>query len=343
MKRRHWVTLITLVLVGVMVVLGWGEFGRAWKLLGRVDLWILALLIPVQVLSYFATGEVIFGYLRSKGSLTRAPWWLTPRVALELNFVHHVMPSAGIAGFSYLGWVLNRYGVTAGRATMAQIVQVTLTFVTYTLILVLAVVVLAFDRGVNRAIILTSAVLVAAVVASVALTVFLASGRERLAALAGWLTRTVNRVVSAVTRHKRNAVLDLATVETFFNEIHQDYCEMRDDKRLLVRPFLWAALANCLDISLLFIAFRSLGLWVNPATIVVAFGVSSILGMMSATPGGTGVYEAAMIVFMAAAGVPPHAAIAGTLLARVALLAGTIVFGYLFYQLRLSGYRKNAA
>ena len=340
MRLRSWVTLITLALLALTVALGWSEIARAWRLLGAVDLWILALMVPVQVLSYWATGEVMFTYLRSTGELAKAPWWLTPRVALELNFVHHVMPSAGIAGFSFLGWALSRYGVSAGRTTMAQIVQVALTFVSYTLILILAVIALVFDREINRTIIVTSAALVAVVVVLVVLLIHVTSDRKRMETAAGWAVRTVNSVVRAITLHKKAEVLKPETVGGFFDEIHRDYCKIRDERQLLLRPFLLSAVANCLDISLLYIAFRSLGFAVNPAIIVVAFGLSSILGMASVTPGGAGVYETAMILFLAAAGVSAHAAIAGTLLARVVLLIGTIVFGYAFYQMRISGSRE---
>lgn len=61
------------------------------------------------------------------------------------------------------------------------------------------------------------------------------------------------------------------------------------------------------------------------------------------TPGGAGVYEAVMVAFLAASGVTTEVAIAGTLLARVTLLAGTILFGYLFYQLTIIKYGNRPA
>jgi hypothetical protein len=39
--------------------------------------------------------------------------------------------------------------------------------------------------------------------------------------------------------------------------------------------------------------------------------------------------------------VPPDVAIAGTLLARVTLVLGTIIFGYVFYQLTVLKYGKR--
>ena len=80
---------------------------------------------------------------------------------------------------------------------------------------------------------------------------------------------------------------------------------------------------------------------VNPATLFVCFGLSSIVGALTATPGGAGAYEAIMIAFLASTGIPPDVAIAGTLLARVTLVLGTILFGYGFYQQTVNKYGRN--
>jgi len=74
--------------------------------------------------------------------------------------------------------------------------------------------------------------------------------------------------------------------------------------------------------------------------LVVACGISSFTAIFAATPGGSGVYEAIMIAFLASAGVSPDVAIAGTLLARATVLAGTIIFGFIFYQLTIHKYGK---
>jgi putative heme transporter len=54
-----------------------------------------------------------------------------------------------------------------------------------------------------------------------------------------------------------------------------------------------------------------------------------------------GGYEAIMIAFLALAGISQSAAIAAIVLTRVVLLAGTIVTGYIFYQLTLLRYGKR--
>lgn len=57
LSLRGWITAITLILLTIVVIAAWPEIVNAWNLLGQVNLWILALLIPVQLFSYFATGE----------------------------------------------------------------------------------------------------------------------------------------------------------------------------------------------------------------------------------------------------------------------------------------------
>lgn len=330
---RGWLTAITLVLLAIVIIFAWPEIIDAYRLLNQVDLAILALLIPVQFFSYYATGGMIFSYLRSKGNLKTMSQWRMTRIALELNFVNHILPSGGAAGFSYLGWVLGRYGVKAGRTTMAQLVRFVLTFVSFVLILVFAVVFLVIDHQIDRVIILISSLLVVMCVVAIFGTIYIVGSNRRLKKFSNWLTRFVNGFMEKVSRGKKVDALKENIIPDFFGEVHDDYLEIRRDKKILIRPFVWAILANLADVALIWIAFWALGVAVNPAILFVAFGVSSLASVISVTPGGAGVYEAIMITFLASSGVPADVAIAGTLLARVTLVLSTIVFGYMFYQL----------
>ncbi len=341
MSFRAWVTVITLILLSLVVYFGWPQIVHAWGLLGTINLWILVLLIPVQFFSYYAIGAMIFSYLRSKGELKTTSHWEMTRMALELNFVNHIVPSGGAAGFSYLGWVLSRHGVRPGRATMAQIVRFVLAFVSFIFILVIAVIGLALDHQIGRGIIIISAAMTLAAIAGTVLLSYILGSKRRLTLFSGWLTRTVNATITFISRGNKQQVVKLEVVENFFIELYQDYIEIRHDKRILIRPLIWAILVNLADVALLWISFLALGVLVNPALLYVAFGVASVASIVSVTPGGAGLYEAIMIALLVSAGVPAEVSIAGTLVARVTLLLGTVIFGYLFYQLTIVKYGKN--
>jgi uncharacterized protein (TIRG00374 family) len=338
---RGWTTLITLLLLAVVIIFAWPQIVKAWGLLGQVDLRILLLLIPVQFASYYATGGMIFSYLRAKGDLKDMSHWSMTRLALELNFVNHILPSGGAAGFSYLAWILKKHNISVSRSTMAQLIRFVLTFLSFVSLLCIAIVILILKHQINWTISGIGVLLVVAAISFTVLGVWLVKDKARLVRFSKWFTKKVNGLVKWVTRGKKPHIAKEATILEFFEGLHTDYVAIRRERRILIRPFMWATVANILDVALLWIAFWALGYQLDAALLFIAFGIASIAGAISVTPGGTGVYEAVMVTFLAAAGVPPDVAIAGTLLARVTLLAGTILFGYIFYQLTILKYGKR--
>lgn len=314
------------------------ELIHAWHLLGRVDLLILLLIVPVQVLAYYAGGEMIFSYIRSKGQMKKTSKATLARIALEGNFVNHVLPSGGVSGVSYLTWRLGHLGISPGRATMAQVVRHAMSFVGFAALLLIALFAVTLDGTLNRWIILASASLFGLITSAIIALVYLLSSKRRVDKFADWIYRTVNLVVRRVTFGRRHDVLQQADVESFLEDMHRDFLELRHDKKLLVKPFSWGLVYTLCDAGLFMIAFWALGEVFNPAPILIAYGVASLAGFVILTPGGTGVYETIMVTFLAFAGIVGDVAIAGILLARVCILVGTILFGYVFYQMALNKY-----
>ena len=311
--------------------------------MARVDVWILLLLLPLQLLSYYAVGSIIFSYLRSKGNLQDMNHWSMARLALEFNFVNHVLPSGGAAGFSYMAWVLKKHKVAGSRSTMAQLIRFLLMFVSFVVLLFVAMIQLALSGRVDQMVLFVAIALAAATVGAIFLFIWLVKSQARLRRFSHWISTKTNAIIGWITRGKKINVVKEETVFGFFDGLHDDYLEIRRDRKVLLVPFLWATLGNLLDVSLIWISFWALGYVVDPALLFIAFGIASIAGALSVTPGGAGVYEAVMVTFLAASGVTMEVAIAGTLLARVILLAATILFGYIFYQMTVLKYGKRPA
>ncbi len=341
MSFRAWLTIITFMLVGLVVFFSWPEIVRAWEIIGGVNIWILLLLIPVQILSYYAVGEIMFTYIRHKGELKQLSNWNSARIAFELNFVNHVLPSGGAAGFSYMGWILGKHGVSQGRSALAQLIRFVLSFGAFISLLLVSVLYLTLDHQVNRVTLFFSLVLTLLCVGATVFLVYLVSGKHRHVRFADRISRFINRIVKTITFKKIQNVLDKKLVEEFFVDMHNDYLDIRREKMILKKPFAWALVAVFSDAILYFVVFMALGYSVSPAILLIAFGTASALGFLSVTPGGAGVFEAVMIAFLATSGVPAESAIAGTLLTRVLLVLGTIVFGYVFYQLTIMKYGKK--
>ena len=340
MSFRAWLSIVTFILLGVILFFARHELERAWELLFQVNLGLLFLLIPAQILLYYAGGEMMFSYLRDKGRMKAVSRAELGQVALEGHFVNHVLPSGGVSGVSYLTWRLGHLGISHGRATMAQVVRYAMGFVSFSVLLVVALFMVTIDGNINRLIILVSALLIGGMSSTIVGAIFLFSSKRRSEVFGDWITKKINGVVRAITFGKKRRVVKPKKVSNFMDDMHHDFLELRHDKKLLIKPFLWGVLYTIIDAGLFLISFLALGEVVNPALILIAYGAASLAGFFVLTPGGAGAYEAIMVAFLAIAGLTQSVAIAGILLTRVILLLGTIIFGYIFYQRALIKYGK---
>lgn len=341
MSLRSWLSIITILLLGLIIYFAREEIIHAFELLSRVNLWILSLLIPLQILSYLAAGETMFSYLRAKGSTKEISGLKQARMALEMNFVNHTLPSAGVSGISYMTWRLSKLGVSPARATAAQLVRFVVTFGGFMVLLMLAVLLVTIDGDVNRWIILVSSTLVSAIIGGTTFLIYVIGSRKRIEIVSRWSYRVLNRVTKTLTFGRKRVLIKEKIISHFFLEMHDEYLTLSKERKLLIRPFAWGIVFNVLEVLMFITVFFALGSLVNPAPVLIALGLASVAGFLVATPGGAGVYEATMVSFLATSGVPAGVAVAGVLLARVILMVGTIALGYLFYQQAILKYGKS--
>lgn len=332
MSFKGWLSVVTFILIAVILFFSRHELLYAWRLLERVNIWILLLLIPAQLLDYASVGQIIFSYLRRKGSLQKLPFVKVARISLELNFVNHVLPSGGVSGFSYMNWRLGRLGVAPGRAAMAQVVRYTMAAFAYVLLLMIAVIAVTIDGNINRWVILASSMLVSLMIGLILAIIYVVSSKRRMEKFASWSVRAINRFVYHATFGHKRHVVSVSKVNSAFMEMHDDFLELRRDRRALLQPLGWALWYTIFDVSLFMITFWALGDVFNPAPVLIAYGIATVAGFVVITPGGVGAYEALMVAFLALAGIAQGEAIAGIVLTRVIVLVMTIGLGYVFYQ-----------
>ena len=332
MSLRTVISTLTLILLAVVLYEARDSIVQAWELLQTVNLWVLALVVPITIFSYFAAGEMIFSYLRQKKLISHISPPKLMRISLELNFVNHILPSGGASGIAYMNWRMNQLGVTIARATMAQAVRYVAGFMAAIVMLLFGLLAVTIDGSVNRWIILMSAAVIIAMMAGTFGLYFVVSNKQRIGKIASWITRAGNGVVRRLTFGRKSAALNYNKVKKYFDELHEDYVELSHDKKLLWQPFLWGLLFVLMDVGIFWVTFWALGTYVNPAAIMIAYHLASLAGFLVVTPGGVGAYEWIMVTVIAMAGAVKSEAIAGVLLARTIILLVTIIVGYIFYQ-----------
>lgn len=340
MSFKNWLSIITVALIGLVLIVARGDIVEAWHLLGSVNLGVFLLIIPAQFISYYAHGAMIFSYLQQRGDLQDVGKLEMPRMALELNFVNHIFPMAGVSGVSYMTWRLSKLGVSSGRATLAQFVKFAAMFMSYAGLLVVSAVLVTIDSGVQRTTILAASGMVTAVVVGTLFSMYILGDKHRLEKLAKFMDNMFNTRIKRWFKLQKD-IVKTDTITQFFDDLHDDYVELRRRPRYLLRPLAWGMVFNLTETLMFFIAFWSLGYLVNPAPILIAQGLAGLVAVFLATPGGAGGYEATMVLFLAASAMASSTALAGVLLTRTSLILMTIASGYVCYNLALKKYGKN--
>jgi uncharacterized protein (TIRG00374 family) len=327
------INIVTLVALAILLYVSWPQITNGLRQIGGAKWSIIFLMIPMQIVNFYAVAKLYQSYFRESGY--KLSMKLMYKSALELNFVNHIFPSGGVAGFSYLGLRLRRYGIPVSKTTLAQTLRFGLTFISFLLLLFLGMFWLSFGTGKNGGGIALFIGLSVAFLTlfMVIVSIYILSNEKRIKTLMAFLPKVANILLKYFTRKKNT--FDIVKIEKLFTDLHNDYSVLAKDWRKLEEPFIWSLLINATEISTAYLAYIALGHLINPGAIILAYAVASTAGLVSIFPGGIGVYEALMTGVLAAAGVPKALALSATLIYRIFCMLVFLPIGFVLYQLAL--------
>ena len=331
-KVKLIINIVTLVALGVLIYVSWPQITQGLKEIGGAKWSIIFLMIPLQLLNYYSVAKFYQTYFNNSGNKLSTK--LLFKASLELNFVNHVFPSGGVAGFSYLGLRLRRHGIPVSRITLAQFMRFALTFLSFLLILFAGMFLLSFGSGKSGGGVALFIGLSIAFLTlfGVIICAYIISSETRIKAFTAFLPKILNWIVKKFTRKN---TINVERIERLFTEFHKDYMIIAKDWRKLKKPFLWALSINITEIGTAYLAYVALGHLVNPGAVILAYAVASFAGLVSILPGGIGVYETLMTGVLASAGVPKALALSATLIYRIFTWLVFIPVGFVLYQMAL--------
>jgi uncharacterized protein (TIRG00374 family) len=333
MKRSRLIlSIITIVLMGVIVYVAREDIAEAFRLAIGARVGYLLLLIPLQALMYLSAGQIYFSYLNAKKQIGKISLARRVRLALELNFVKNVIPAGGVAGVGYMAWRLKSWGLKAGPAALAQLVRyLVVLLASIVLIFVASARLFATDAGWLP--VLLGVGLSLGALAIILVLAWILKNRKRIDKAGHLVSRAINFAVRVATFGRKKQIITSSAIDEFLGDLHEDFIELLKNKRALIPPLLWAAFYVLCDTATFFVVFLALGASVDFAAVLIAQVLASVVGTILQTPGnGAGFYEATMTGFFKLLGIPFATAIAAALMTRIAVMLGTIVFGWAFYQ-----------
>jgi uncharacterized protein (TIRG00374 family) len=326
---KFWLNVLTLVALIGLVVLSWHSILGAFRKLSDLNSSALLLMIPLQMVNYYAVARLYKDYFKSQGEDLRLKTMYA--IALELNFVNHVFPSGGVSGFSYLNLRLRQSGIGSAKSALAQILRFAMTFISFLVLLFIGMFVLSFRRHTSPLTILIGSSLAFLTLIGVLVGGFIISDEKRIRSFVGFLPKILNRVVG-VFRRKKNDIIDVERLGRAMTELHNDYVILAQSPKKLVRPFWWAMLVNVTDLLTIYAVYAAFGSLINPGALILSYGVANFAGLVAVLPGGVGVYEGLMTATLSSAGVEKALALSATVVYRVLNMMLFLPIGYVLYR-----------
>jgi uncharacterized protein (TIRG00374 family) len=330
--KRHWKLLLNLVTILALVVLAFAirhQLADTFRNLGRVNTWVLLLLLPVEALNYHAQAKL---YQRLFATVDgKIPYSSLLKISLELNFVNHVFPSGGVSGISYFGFRLREEGIKATRATLVQTMKLILLFVSFELLLLFGVVALAAMGRVSDLVILIASVMATSILFGTAIFAYVIGSQARIHAFLTGSAAFLNWTLHII-RPRRGGSINIDKARQIFEDFHQDYVLMKSHWRELQAPFWWAFVANLTEVLAIYVVYIAFGSWVNIGAVIIAYSVANFAGLVSVLPGGAGIYEALMTAVLITAGVPAALSLPVTVMYRVLNTLIQVPPGYILYH-----------
>jgi uncharacterized protein (TIRG00374 family) len=330
-KRSLWDNIRRGVLfmgVGLFAVYAWlvataGGGGDLALLFKSARPGVLFLPLAATLLSYVTMSLSYQGIARAAGCPIGPVDML--RITFVANTANYVLPTGGLSGFALRMVMLNKKGVTAGRAVLISFTQTLLTNVMLMVFIVYGLIHLMVTGQLTG----VSVGLVGVVV--VGLTAFLLGClllvyRKRLRArVLDRVTDIVLRIMDRFRRFDRHE----RRVRRFFLHIDEGMEFFASRPRAMVAPLIWIFLDWVLTVAVLYAAFVSIGSDVSFSQVLIAFSVGIVFAVMSFVPGGVGVLEVALTGMFDSAGVPRDESVLAILIFRVSFYVIPVILALL--------------
>lgn len=321
--------IFTILALVIFVYAIRGQIADTFANIQRIHWWALALIVLLQFWNYDAQTRLYRQLFRIVGNNFSYRQMFIP--ALELNFINNVFPSGGVSGISYFGARMRSSHVTAGKATLVHVMKLLLLYVSFEILLVFGLFLLAAGNKVNNLALLSSAVITTSLVIGTFLFVYILKSKTRVEQFYRFLRRTYNALLRRL-QGDRAQHRELARVHFWLIELHLNFKTISSRYTELKKPLLQALFANVSEMLCIYIIYIAFGEWVNFGAIIVAYAVANFAGLISVLPGGIGIYEALMTSVLVAAGIPVSLSLPVTIMYRVLTSAIQLPPGYFFYH-----------
>ena len=310
--------ILLLVLSVVFIYLIFRQFGdltRAVQTLSQGSWYFILPVIGIQVLAIVNKGafyQTLYDYFGVKDTL-----WRNIKMSLAANFLNLAAPTGGLSGMAVFVAQAERHGVSKGRSTFINFFGYFLYYAVFTLVLLFGLFYLMLNHQLYQYQIVTASILFGMILLIMIAVVAVVEEAARINKLFSLIARLINFFGRFFSKKK---LLNREYVSALSKEIHSSLLYTQSHWKALWLPIFHVLLGEAIDIITLYYLFLAFRYPIYPGVLITAYAICVLFTLVSITPGGIGVVEAAMLFVLSNLQVPVE-------LAAVAVL-GFRILGY---------------
>jgi uncharacterized protein (TIRG00374 family) len=292
-----------------------GDLKRAVETLSKGSWYFILPVIGIQVLAIVNKGalyQTVYDYFKVKDTL-----WQHIKMQLAANFLNLAAPAGGLSGMAVYIAEAKRHGVSKSRSTFINFFAYFLYYAVFTLVLLFGLFYLMLNHQLYQYQIITASILFGMILVILIVFITVVEKAARLNKLFQLIAQAIN-FFSRLFGKKR--FVDEEDISALSKEIHNDLRYIQRRWSGLWLPVFHVLLAEAIDIMTLYYLFLAFKYPIYPGILITAYAICVLFTLVSITPGGIGVVEAAMLFVLSNLGVPVE-------LAAVAVL-GFRIIGY---------------
>jgi len=326
-------TLLVLVLVFVVVLPQFGDYGQAWDAIQNMEAWQLGLIA-------LATAGVVIIYVypfqAALPGLKYKPAFVTRQTSFMIS---NVVPAGGAFGLAIQYAMLSSYGIGASPTTATiGITSVWNTFVTLSFPVIGLVALMITGQSSGQAVVVTLIAGVA-VVGSVFVFTLVLRNEDLAGRIGRWAGRVIQRLAALV---RRDIEIDAEAAILSFRSSIVD---------VVISRWLLITVANVgqqlAQFSILYLAVVALqGGFDGPISFFeafAAFAFGRLATFIPIPPGGLGTTDAIIAGMLTSFGLPNNDSLAATMIWRAATYFPQVVIGVITFLVWRRGEAKRAA
>jgi uncharacterized protein (TIRG00374 family) len=320
-KLRHIFSLLGLIGLCIVLLINRHQFESFWHLIKTLRWYILALIVLIQIASYWVNAlyyrSILKIFTYDVGILRLFEG------ALATNFVNYVAPTVGLAGAGFLSQVLSP-DVPRGTSVLTQLMRYALSALAVLIMMPVGFIIIFLSADSGRSIVkVTLASAIGIILLAIAI-VALVSRESALRRTVAWLIRGFKRIYPKFKGE--------AAVRHFIDEFYVGYRQLTKNKRRLLGPFGWSIVYIVIAILTFYLAFLAFGKVANLGIVIMAYLFANIASIFGGVFFSTGIFEVGMAGTLVALGIPFSLAFSVTVVYRVLNLLVGLPPGFYFYR-----------